>query len=361
MAKIKRFIDCIYPATTCNLQCSYCYITQQNKWKEHPPAPRYSPEHIGKCMTQERLGGVCHINICGLGETLLPKEMPEIIENILAQGHYVMIITNGTLTKRFEELCKLPAEHLSRLSFKFSFHYAELVRRKMLDRYFSNIEMMRNAGCSFSVELVPYDELIPHIDEIKRVCMERLGALCHVTVARDEANRDISLLTKLSREEYIRTWSVFDSKMFDFKISTFGVKRREFCYAGDWSLYLNLVTGVAKPCIYTVFGQNIFSDPNKPIHFAAIGNYCPLPHCYNSHAFLTCGDIPELDCPTYADMRMRTDSSGRPWLQPNVYDFFSSKLVESNELYTDEEKRKANFKQWFLNIPRQLYLFLTKN
>lgn len=360
MEKMKRFIECYYPATRCNLKCEYCYITQMEKWAEVLPTPKYSPETIGKGLSKERLGGVCHINICGAGETLLPKEMPEIIYNILKQGHYVMVITNGTITERFNQISMFPKDYLKRLSFKFSFHYKELLRLNKMDSFFENINKVKNAGASFSLELTPYDDLIPEIDNIKSICMEKVGAYCHITVARDESRRDIAMLTALSKEEYTKTWGSFESKMFDFKMSTFNVKRKEFCYAGDWSLYVNLVTGYASPCYYTLTRHNIFNDINKPIKFEAIGNYCPLAHCYNSHAFLTLGNIPELESPTYAETRNRITSSGTEWLQPEMNTFLSNKLVESNKEYSVSKKLKTNIKNAIMYIPRELFLMLTK-
>ena len=44
----------------------------------------------------------------------------------------------------------------------------------------------------------------------------------------------------------------------------------------------------------------------KPIRFEAIGCKCTQPHCYNGHAFLTLGDIPELNTPTYASLILLT-------------------------------------------------------
>ena len=43
--KIKRFIDCNVPVTTCNLRCHYCYITQQRKFSDALPVFKYTPEH----------------------------------------------------------------------------------------------------------------------------------------------------------------------------------------------------------------------------------------------------------------------------------------------------------------------------
>lgn len=68
---------------------------------------------------------------------------------------------------------------------------------------------------------------------MKKVSLKHLGAPAHITVASDESKPDYPLLTKLSREEYIKNWGQFDSMMFDFKISVFGEKRKEYCYAGN--------------------------------------------------------------------------------------------------------------------------------
>ena len=59
--KIKRFIDCYVPVTTCNLRCHYCYITQQRKFDAKLPEFKYSAEYIAKALSKERLGGVSNV------------------------------------------------------------------------------------------------------------------------------------------------------------------------------------------------------------------------------------------------------------------------------------------------------------
>lgn len=345
MDKIKRFIDCGVPVLTCNLRCPYCYITQERKFQTKLPKFKYSAQTIGKAFDQKRWGGPVHINMCGGGETLLPPEMTSIIHEILKQGHYIAIVTNGTVTKRFEELCALPKDEVERLLFKFSFHYLELKRLKMLETFFNNIKMVRKAGASFSLELTPADYYIEHLEEIKQVCMKEVGALCHITVAREETDKDLPILTKLSDEEYRKVWGEFKSPLFEFKMSTFYKKRKEFCYGGEWTSYLNLGTGILKQCYCGRQIQNIFEEPEKPIQWKPIGTNCPEPHCHNSHVWLTLGAIPELSSPSYCEMRDRLASDGTHWLNEKMRNFLSGKLKDSNKEYSEEEKKKISKKE----------------
>ena len=121
------------------MKCEYCYITQNKERVVKPIDLSKCEKMIGKALSKERLGGVCMINICAAGETLMPKEVISILHDILAQGHYVMLVTNGTLTERFKACCEFPEEYRSHLFFKFSFHYLELKKQNKLDTYFSNI------------------------------------------------------------------------------------------------------------------------------------------------------------------------------------------------------------------------------
>lgn len=307
------------------------------------PEFRYSPKHVRKALSKERLGGTCLINFCAGGETLLTPKIVEYVKELLEEGHYVMIVTNATVTKRMEEFSMLPCDLTKHLFFKFSYHYLELKKRNLLDVYFSNIQKVRNAGCSFTLEITPSDELIPYIDELKKVAVENVGAIPHVTVARDERNPEsLPILTSLSRDEYKKIWSEFDSMMFNYKMSIFEQKRREFCYAGDWSIYLNLLTGDATQCYKSYFKQNIFDNIEKPIRFLPIGSNCREHHCYNGHVWLTLGDIPSLDAPCYSELRNRICADGSEWLKPEMKEFMNTKLKDTNMEYSEQEKRRIN-------------------
>lgn len=335
MEKIKRLIAINVPFTKCNLKCKYCYLSQRNEWDGSMPAFTRSPQEIRRALSKERLGGTCIINITGRGETLLPKEMPSIIYALLKEGHYLEVVTNGTLTKRFDEIVSFPRVLLNHLEFKFSFHYMEFIRLGILDQFFNNVNMIRDAGCSFTLELMPYDELIPYIEDIKNLCLEKVGAVCQVTVGRNDTDGR-SLLTSLSREGYEKTWNAFDSTMFKFKMDVYNVKRKEFCYAGMWSLYVDLISGEARRCYGFEPEQNIY-DLSKPIDFKPVGHSCKQPFCYNAHAYLSLGLIPELDTPTYADIRNRETIDGKEWLSADVKTAFSAKLGDDNSRLSNKE------------------------
>lgn len=343
MDTIKRYIDCYVPVTGCTLRCNYCYITQHRLFDSKLPKFKYSPEHVRKALSRERLGGTCLINMCGGGETLLPPEVPAYAKALLEEGHYVMIVTNATVDKRFDEIAAFPPELTKRVFFKFSYHYLELKKKNLLERFFANIRKVRDAGCSFTLEATPSDEWIPYIDEMKKAAMDNVGAVCHITIARDERDPEkLPILTSLPRDEYEKTWKTFNSPLFDYKLTIFEQKRKEFCYAGDWSFYLNLCTGIMTQCYSSHTCYNIFEDVSKPIPFKAIGKHCKEHHCYNGHSFIVLGDIPELDAPTYTELRNRTCTDGSEWLKPEMKHFMSTKLFQSNKEYSAFEKFLAN-------------------
>lgn len=345
MDKIKRYIDCYVDVSTCTLRCPYCYITKHRLFEGPLPKFKYTPEYVRRALSKERLGGTCLINFCAGGETLLAKEVVEYVRELLLEGHYCMIVTNGTIDQRFDELATFPRELTKHLFFKFSYHYLEFKKKNLFDKFFNNIKKVWEAGCSFTLELTPSDDAIPYIDDIKARAQKELGAWNHVTIARDETTDDaLPILTDLSREEYVKTWKVFNSKIFDYKLEIFEQKRKEFCYAGDWSFFLNLLSGEMRQCYRSHYTQNIFEDITKPINFQAIGSNCKELHCYNGHSFIVLGDIPALKAPTYTELRNRVTADGREWLSEDMKHFMSSKLYESNKEYSVIKKFYTNMK-----------------
>ena len=345
MEKIKRFIECLVPVTACNLKCEYCYVIQENRRTLQMPKFKYSPQIIGKGLSKERLGGIAYISICGAGETLLPKEMPQIINEILNQGHYVNITTNGTISNRFEEILDLiPKENLKRLHFSFSLHYLELIKTKNLENFVSNVKKMKEAGCSILLQLNLYDGYIPYIEEIKEFCLSNFNALPQIAATRKEDIEntkisDVKLHTQKTKEEYFNIGKEFNSPLFEYTSQNFMVKRKEFCYAGDWSFNLNLATGMMKRCYFENETQNIFENIDKPIKFKAIGCNCECKYCMNSSHFMSLGIIPEKYTKSYAELRNRENAL---WYTEEMKEFLSTKLFESNKQYNFFKKTYIN-------------------
>lgn len=337
MAKIKRLILGLIPNQVCDLKCEYCYISQVNAW-EKPQKLSYSPQYIAKCLSKKRLGGTCLINLTGNGETMLQPDLPELVEELLKEGHFVEIVTNGTITKKINEILKMEKKLLSRLFFKISFHYKELKRTGLMTQFFKNVRAIHDAGASFTLELMAYDEIENDIEDIIKICKDNVGAVCHATIGRNDKRKDRALLSSHSKEEFRKIWKPLDSKMTDFKLDVIDVKRKEFCYAGAWSLFVNMYTGETQPCYWQPYNQNIFKNVDKPIMFKPVGCTCSQPYCTNAHAHLTWGLIPELNAPTYKEIRNRDCSNGESWLTDECKKFFSSKLSESNKEYSKTHK-----------------------
>jgi organic radical activating enzyme len=334
MEKIKRFIECLLPVTSCNLKCSYCYVIQRRGNEGKLPNMKYSVKEIEKALTVERLGGVCYFSICGAGETLIPEVAVDIAKVLLKNGHFVNITTNGTIDQRFDQLISsLTAEECERMHFAFSLHYIELIRINKLDRFVSNVNKVKKAGCSYLVQLNLCDEYIPHIDEIKSFCMANFGAYPQIAATRkeDKGKINVEFYTDRSNEEYIEMGKQFESPLFDFTIKNFNVKRKEFCYAGDWSFTLNLATGIMHRCYASSRGYDIFKNPEKPIPFCAIGKHCKSSFCMNSSHFMSLGVITEIETPTYAQLRNKATSDGGNWYSDRMNSFLSGKLSETND------------------------------
>ena len=338
MEKIKRYIDCKVPTYRCNLKCSYCYLGQygvdlareaeENEYK-------YDAKTIRKALSRDRLGGVCYLMIVGEGETLVDAEVIDIADELLAEGHVIDLVTNGTMTKRFQELFDMidPA-YYGRLKFTFSLHYLEFKRLNLLDTFFDNIRLAKEKGTSFHVILNHCDEYLPYTEEIQKLCEEKVGAYPQLAYTH-ETGEDGKLRTcsRLSPREYYDAGSSYKSDMFDYQSRTWEKKQTEFCYAGDWSFTLNLGTGIMSKCHSNGPWINIFDDVNKEIPFEAVGKNCASSMCQCTR-FLAMGVAPGV-CDDYTVERtMNRRVAG--WFTKEMQYLLSTKLYETNQRYDDK-------------------------
>lgn len=334
MNKVKRLILLSVPMSICNFRCSYCYLSQRDEcYQGKQPQFKYSPSHVSQALSIERLGGKALINICADGETLLTKNIDQYVYALLKAGHYIEFVTNLSITPVLNKMLSWEPEIIKRIEFKCSFHYLELKKRNLLDIFVNNVHNIWKAGGSANIEITPCDEMIPYIEEIKAFSLKSFGALPHLTIARNDQTDDIDYLTNLSIDEYNLIWKQFNSDFWRFKKTLFKVRRNEFCYAGKWSLYINLENGIAEQCYKSRYKQNIFENISKPIVFKAIG-HCMEAHCYNGHALLTMGCIPNFTHNKYGDIRNRRKDNNEEWLQTDLKTFFNTTLIESNDQYS---------------------------
>ncbi|WP_174255819.1 radical SAM protein [Clostridium butyricum] len=341
MDKIKRFVECLIPVTACNLKCSYCYVIQRDNRKNKIADFKYTPEQIGEALNKERWGGICYFSICGAGETTLQKDIEEIVFNILNQGHYVNITTNGCIKKQIEKIIQRVKPCIKRLHFAFSFHYLELIRTNKLDEFFENINMVKASGASIMVQFNMCDEYLPYLNEMEKICIEKIGARPQIAATRKESSGldKIELLTRYSKNQYVEFGEKFKSPLFNFTMKNFNIKRREFCYAGDWSAILDLSTGIMRRCYSSYIYQDIFKNPHEKIRFIAMGNCCGSPFCMNSSHFMSLGVIPQVKTPKYAELRNRKSAK---WYSDDMNQFLSGKLNHSNKEYGVLKKIESN-------------------
>ena len=340
MDRYFRFIEASVRGSACNMKCNYCYVAQRyDPDMKDVGVFKYPPEVIGKALRKDRIGGTAYVNICGEGETLLAKEVPEVIKHILLQGHFVNVYTNGTLTQRFNEILDVvPKELLSHLSFAFSFHYLELKRLNKLEVYFENFNKMKKAGCSVVSNMVLDDKYLPYVEEIKNVTKANIGAYPQISFPKK--HNDNSNWTALTDDEETlkKIGEGFHSNYLDFTEKYFDYDRKQFCYAGKWSFTLELTTGDIARCYNYRPHQNIFENTDSKIKLFPIGNTCSCKAC-GGGLFLPQGVVPSLGAPSYIYVKNREEAN---WYTPIYKQFLEQQLILNNKQYGQLKKTLIN-------------------
>lgn len=330
--RIARYVECYMLRQACNLRCSYCFVGQSRELAEKVVPLIHKPEFIAKALSKERLGGSSLISICCDGEPLISYDMVTLIRCLLEEGHYVYLISNGTLKTRMDQICNFPRELLNRFFIRFSYHYFELERLNLFDTFFDNIKRFYDAGGSFTVFLVGNEGYLPVLNDLKERCVERLGALPHVDYERDETGGDGSVLTiKTDRDvsDYRKVWESFDSEFLRFRERTDG-KVTGKCNAGNWVVHLDLMTGELSRCPVGQRVANIYDDISSDIPFEQNSRNCPYKFCVCAPVFFAFGSKEDMrDAPTFYELWNRKMNNGQSWIRDEMKGFLSGRLYES--------------------------------
>lgn len=306
---------CGLGSSVCNMGCSYCYVDFADPKLKHNSYFSHSIEFILKALSPERLGSCAYFSMCSDGETMLKPGIIELTYGLLMQGHYVGLITNGTVTEKVKRLIEFPEELRSRLLVQNSMHFDELKKKNLLDVYFDNINSLRRSGISVNATMPGSDEDIENIPEIKELCMSRIGFLPMISPIRGERwggeYEGFPLGSKYTWEEYVEIWKDFDSPSIKCRKHTLN-HIDEICFAGMHSGYINIQTGDLLTCVPGKKIANIYKDITQEIPFLEEPNFCPFGFCSHNGYFLSGREINGAVLPTLYEFHNRYDKEGKP-------------------------------------------------
>lgn len=252
MEKIVKMIDGMVHTSGCTLRCEYCYLAQNN-CKNEVDIRRsiyYPLETIRKACSKKRLGGTCCFQIIGDGETLLPEDVIDLVCLLLEEGHYVKVITNGTLTERVRKLIERVRKENweDHLLMSLSLHFLELEKRNLLDKFAESVKCVKENGVSCRIAMTCSDEFVEAEQRIHHYCKEKLGCE-HIDSNRarkdDGAGNAVGVLSKYDKETYCKkVEKSFPSLNLISERDWEELDNHQFCYAGSWYFKLDFTTGM---------------------------------------------------------------------------------------------------------------------
>ena len=100
-------------------------------------------------------------------------------------------------------------------------HYRQLKEKGLLSTFADNVKKLWNAGASITVEMVPEDELIPLIEEVKNFVWS-ISVRYRISVWQEMKDLKISEdCQNIVSRNTGKLWGAFDSNLFEFKMNHF--------------------------------------------------------------------------------------------------------------------------------------------
>lgn len=258
---------------------------------------RYSLEAIAESLSPECVGGPCFFYGYADGEPLLHEENLRLLAALAAQGHFVAVTTNlnaaepGRLERVFASCDRW------RVLFLASLHWHELRRRGRLNAFFDTMDFLRTAGFSCRIRLCLAPEYRSDLEAIDALCLQRTGQLPLLTRWRGPESPDLDMneLDGIGAR----------SPVYRLQKLSMDVPRREFCFAGERSVVLDLGSGELRACLAEpVTGVLNPNSPHKELPFPGepVGRHCHARWCMCCSILWPWGVLPDLFPGTWADL-----------------------------------------------------------
>ena len=194
----------------------------------------------------------------------------------------------------------------------------------MLKVFAKNVKKIAASKASFHVSFNLYEGYMDCLDEIKSYCLDNFGALPQVAIMRDQRS-GMKIHSSADFETYKKFGGEFKSPMFEFACENFLVNRRKyFCHAGQTSWFLDLATGNLARCYSEPPYFNAYDDLESKIPLVPVGRNCRAVYCINASFFVACGNIPEIDLPSYTALRDRPEAG---WHKQTIKDALGKKFT----------------------------------
>lgn len=282
----------------------------------------------------------------GDGETLLPADITDIVCGLIEEGHYVTVITNGTITERIKEIVeRLKARALvSHLEFSLSLHYLELKRLGLLLTFAENVRYLKENQVSVRLNFILGPSVLDMADEVKAYCKESLGMKTSVGIARKDVNGANELLADCPEEEYFRIGDGFESYHFEQQKQSYlqrcrRPEEKKFCYAGEWSFCLDLTAGLYTQCTgINRVAYHFFERIDEPLRLDAVGKTCKAPYC--ACGFAECHNLIPEGC-GYGRENDPLNEELR-WITDEMRSAKFADLSLTNDEYTEEQKERCD-------------------
>ncbi|CAI3922737.1 Radical SAM superfamily maturase [Commensalibacter communis] len=272
------------PLLRCNLACSGCGKI------DYPAEILNQRLSVQECLDADAECGAPVVAVAG-GEPLLHKDMPKIIQGLIARKRYVYLCTNGLLLEKKIDDYK-PSPFFSwdiHLDGDQLMHDASVCQDGVYDRAITAIKLAKSKGFRVSINCTLFDGADPHrvaafFDEVMALGVD--GIMTAPGYAYERAPDQEHFLNRQKTKQLFRDlfrlgkghkWRFTQSPLFlNF------LAGNEQYHCTPWGKPLKTVFGWQRPCYllgegYASTYQELMDDTNWDLY--GTGNYAKCADC----------------------------------------------------------------------------------